>query len=1146
MSVDRFRFVSPGIFINEIDQSQVPRRPVGRPGPAIIGRAARGPAFRPVQINSFDEFVQTFGDPSPGLGAADGDVWRDGVQASPTYGAYAAQAYLANSSPVTFVRLLGTESPQKTEAGKAGWDVTKAYGFGVYGLMIFDSGSTPEAAQDTQGCLAAVWYVTSSYSIALSGNVVCNAGEWGAASGPVTASVNTLIETVGSNNEFKIVISDGTTVVKESAFNFNKNSGRYIRNVFNTNPLLLNPNLTTDNNIERYFLGESYDRFVQDKGGYGTSAKWGILMGLGSGSTAKAGGFRMGYKKPETPTIIAQWPNPDDTANFDINGTGVTELFSVAARDEAEWLQNNIKISITDIKASPNPLYYSYGTFTLMVRSMTDSDETPVILEQWNGLSLDPKSANYIAKRVGDKFVEFDSANKRFREYGQYENLSRYVRMKMNPAVDTSGIAADSLPFGFKGIPKYKGVQLHSGSNGISSYGGDEPQGVDASAANVLGGTTEFGSFAYDDSFTILVPTAAGGYSGDITVTVIVKNGTAATPGAKEIHWDGSGGGPHRPNMILAINGTVDTAKVKFGADLTSGTTEGILGLTATEGASDTITLTADNDGTGGNDIAVAVAGSPTVDFVDAAQLTDGKLAGGSDDAPASLLTSPFMSYDGDITYQPLMAAGVPQGFISEQSASAAWPMLSLRLSSSDGLLIDGTDAFWGLQTTTSPTATTFDGTIKDLVKVRPETQLDGWLSQQINSTRAGDDFVERGPGFSLDNLVFVSDPVGTAVYSGSNNSYVQSNPGGGYKSGTSMTAVSSSYAEVLNQGFDRFTVPMVGGFDGLNVKEKEPFNNTRVLGGVTSPASDGATNAMYYSLITAIDSLADPEFVEMNLAAVPGIWQRNVTNRLLRVCQDRADAMAVIDLEGDYLPSTENTDAFQDRVGSVARAVSNIKNRALNNSYGAAYYPWVQINDNMQGARVWVPPSVVALGVYASAEARSDVWFAPAGFNRGGLSDGAAGLPVLGVVEKLTSKQRDSLYEVNINPIATFPAEGIVIFGQKTLQATASALDRINVRRLLIYLKRRISRIAATILFDPNVQVTWNRFLSQVEPLLRSVKSRFGLAEYRVILDGTTTTPDMIDRNIMYAKVFLKPTRAIEFIALDFIITRTGASFDD
>ena len=120
------------------------------------------------------------------------------------------------------------------------------------------------------------------------------------------------------------------------------------------------------------------------------------------------------------------------------------------------------------------------------------------------------------------------------------------------------------------------------------------------------------------------------------------------------------------------------------------------------------------------------------------------------------------------------------------------------------------------------------------------------------------------------------------------------------------------------------------------------------------------------------------------------------------------------------------------------------------------------------------------------------------------------------------------------------------MIFGQKTLQATPSALDRVNVRRLLIFLKKQISRIATTLLFDPNVQVTWDRFLAQVTPLLKSVQSRFGLQEYRVVLDQTTTTPELIDRNIMYAKVFLKPTRAIEFIALDFVITRTGASFDD
>ena len=145
-----------------------------------------------------------------------------------------------------------------------------------------------------------------------------------------------------------------------------------------------------------------------------------------------------------------------------------------------------------------------------------------------------------------------------------------------------------------------------------------------------------------------------------------------------------------------------------------------------------------------------------------------------------------------------------------------------------------------------------------------------------------------------------------------------------------------------------------------------------------------------------------------------------------------------------------------------------------------------------------------------------------------------------------MTSKERDKLYDANVNPIATFPNEGIVIFGQKTLQVTPSALDRINVRRMMIFVKKQISRFAASILFDQNVQSTWNRFLGKVEPFLRSVKTRFGLTDFRVILDETTTTPDLIDRNILYAKIFLKPARAIEFIALDFSISSTGASFDD
>jgi len=149
-------------------------------------------------------------------------------------------------------------------------------------------------------------------------------------------------------------------------------------------------------------------------------------------------------------------------------------------------------------------------------------------------------------------------------------------------------------------------------------------------------------------------------------------------------------------------------------------------------------------------------------------------------------------------------------------------------------------------------------------------------------------------------------------------------------------------------------------------------------------------------------------------------------------------------------------------------------------------------------------------------------------------------------VSERLTSKERDDLYEVGINPIASFPAEGIVVFGQKTLQSTASALDRVNVRRLMINLKKGISLISSTVLFDPNIEVTWDRFKASVEPFLENIKSRLGLMDYKVVLDSTTTTPDLIDRNIMYAKIFIKPARAIEYIAIDFVITSAGASFAD
>jgi len=284
-----------------------------------------------------------------------------------------------------------------------------------------------------------------------------------------------------------------------------------------------------------------------------------------------------------------------------------------------------------------------------------------------------------------------------------------------------------------------------------------------------------------------------------------------------------------------------------------------------------------------------------------------------------------------------------------------------------------------------------------------------------------------------------------------------------------------------------------------------------------------------------------------MNLAAIPGLTNEGLTTNLINVCEERADALAVIDLPDAFQPREEGESVNRlNETSTITTLINGLRSRGLNSSYGCTYYPWVRARDTINGAFVWLPPSIPAIGTFSSSQRKTQVWFAPAGFNRGGLTEGSAGIPVVDVAHQLRRKDRDDLYTANINPIAKFPAEGIVIFGQKTLQVTPSALDRINVRRLMIFVKKRISQIASGLLFDPNVKQTWLRFKGQVDPFLANVKTNFGLTDYKVVLDSSTTTPELVDRNILYAQIYLKPARAIEFIAIDFNITRTGASFDD
>ena len=462
-------------------------------------------------------------------------------------------------------------------------------------------------------------------------------------------------------------------------------------------------------------------------------------------------------------------------------------------------------------------------------------------------------------------------------------------------------------------------------------------------------------------------------------------------------------------------------------------------------------------------------------------------------------------------------------------------PRLTCRLSASDGGLSDATDAFFGPITTVSPGATRFDAGYGDYLRAMPEGVVRVDNKQTIDGSAWTSGAASKWASFQY--IVTLDD----VVTSGSATSYWDK---GSRVSGTSCTAKGGSYKSILDAGYNRLTTAFYGGVDGFDITEADPVRNSFL----EDTTQLNTANYAFNTIKRAIDTVSDPEVVETNVITAPGVTNESLTQHLIDVCEDRADALAIIDLPDVYHPASEGTDYlnFKKRVGSVSEALTALRDRGLDSSYACTYYPWVQIRDTISSQLLWVPPSVVALGTFASSEARSQVWFAPAGFNRGGLTEGSAGLPVIGVSERVRSKDRDLLYEANVNPIATFPSEGIVIFGQKTLQVTPSALDRINVRRLMIYIKKEISKIANGILFDQNTKVTWSRFIGPAKRLLSGIMTGGGLTEFKVVLDKTTTTPDLIDRNIVYAKIFLKPARAIEYIAVDFNITRTGASFDD
>jgi phage tail sheath protein FI len=406
-----------------------------------------------------------------------------------------------------------------------------------------------------------------------------------------------------------------------------------------------------------------------------------------------------------------------------------------------------------------------------------------------------------------------------------------------------------------------------------------------------------------------------------------------------------------------------------------------------------------------------------------------------------------------------------------------------------------------------------------------------GLLIRQGNDTTNNPIVLETWTNLSLDpqSTNYISRVLGDYVYN-YNSLNKQIEVSGSYPNASRYVRVKSvnlqtpnyllSSGNISNAAYTA-SIPITasGTFGGAvgNVKPGANFYDT-----VIAANTQGLEGASYTSMI---DLLANTDDYKFNALYTPGLFAElhtTQTNQIIANTQDRGDNIYVLDLV--------------DFASSETSIISEANN--LDTSYAASYWPWCQIKDPATGKNVWVPASTMIAGVYAYNDKVAEPWFAPAGINRGGLSR------VIRAEQKLNQTTRDNLYLNKVNPIATFPGVGVVVYGQKTLQSAASALDRVSVRRLLIQLKSYISQVALNLVFEQNTAATRNQFLSQVNPYLETVQQRQGLYAFKVIMDDTNNTPDIIDRNELIGQIYLQPTKTAEFIYLDFNITPTGATF--
>lgn len=1028
---------SPGFFEQEIDLSARQGTTLGIPA-GVIGTSQTGPAFVPVTVGTVVDFENRFGTLEPDR-----------------FGPYAVREFLKHRNAVTFVRVLGAGA-NSTESDLSNTEVMGTVKNAGFILSASGGGKSPGAVQ----FLAAIHDLptdeTFGYPIYSDNRSFTERGTGDNRVNLVRAVLLTpsgtrfevldhdqfyspanvsdsLAEFGGSSflgeNFFKLVLSSSqASLTRDEGFNgiriftasLNPTSKHYIAKTLNTNPdkfqeeeHLLYLDFTVENEVASVRPDAALNTVALLTGSDGTSASGGDKT---TPFRNLFGKFNTRYTTPRTPAFISQ---PFGGTEYD--------LFHFETVSDGAASNNDFKVSIANLRKSSDPAN-EFGTFDVQVRRFDDTDTTPEILEIYPGCDLNPRSENYVARKIGDKKVYFnfdttDENEQRLIVQGKYPNLSSRIRIVMNEAVENGTVPPRVLPFGFRGVPVLKT------SDSLS-----------------------------DDLLTVLADRNGNNLgSSGVRLAEIAGTGSPLTGSIL----------PPLPLRFKVTRGAVD------------GTSPAFIGEPGT------------------------------------AERVDNRFYWG-------------------VKFERLPLTGT----VSDA-------LLNSNVSDVPNPLIRAYTKFQGI----SKLDTLVTGTAADEFNSNKFTLSRVALYNELSSGEITD--VTGTAKEHMLQAAYLRDGIPSSV------DYTIAD---GSRARITLATLVHSSSAVFNrfQEYTKFTAPFFGGFDGVNILDRDNrLLNDRASSSDTGGKADavsggyglegtqdaslsgkGKDNNIVAAYRTATKILTDEISSNANILAIPGIRDVLVTDFAMEQVKNYGLAIYLMDVLG-Y--DTDTNRLFDDSVAKpdVRETSEQFDSRAINNNYVASYFPDVFLQDPVNNRPVKVPASVAALGALAFNDKVSYPWFAPAGFNRGALED------VTNVVTRLNSEDRDVLYDTRINPIATFPAGGFVIFGQKTLQQAKSALDRVNVRRLLLEVKRLVSSVAKGLLFEQNDAVTRSKFVSQVTPLLGLIQAQSGLERFQVVCDATNNTELDIEANRMNGRIVIVPTRAIEFISIDFIITNSGVSFE-